>query len=111
MGANASSRAWPDDLVARLAERRRVLRYDHRNTGRFDEHPYGISELAADAVAVLDAFGVPQHLVAMSMGGLLAPLLLLDHQDQALLRMWAELDDPRDTALGRTSSRSIDPRL
>ena len=47
----------------------------------------------------------------MSMGGLLAPLLLLDHQDQALLRMWAELDDPRDTAPGRTYSRPTDPRL
>jgi pimeloyl-ACP methyl ester carboxylesterase len=75
MGANASSRAWPDDLVARLAERHRVLPYDHRDTGRstgsFDEHPYGITELAADAVAVLDAFGVPRaHLVGMSMGGL-----------------------------------------
>ncbi|HWM57927.1 MAG TPA: alpha/beta hydrolase [Pseudonocardia sp.] len=128
MGANASSRAWPDDLVARLAERHRVLRYDHRDTGRstgrFDEHPYRITELAADAVAVLDAFDVPQaHLVGMSMGGLLAQLLLLDHRDRVasavlfctgplavpgappppgpdptLLRMWAELEDPRDPA-------------
>jgi pimeloyl-ACP methyl ester carboxylesterase len=126
MGANASGPAWPDALVARLAEHHPVLRYDHRDTGRsgavLDEQPYGISDLAADAVAVLDAFDVPRaHVVGMSMGGLLVQLLLLDHPerlasavlfgtgplpgadgpeppgpDPALLRMWAELDDPRD---------------
>ena len=55
MGANASGLAWPDPLVDRLAERHRVIRYDHRDTGRsawgFDEHPYAIAELADDAVA------------------------------------------------------------
>ena len=108
-----------------------MLRYDHRDTGRssacVDERPYGITDLAADAIAVLDAFCVPRaHVVGMSMGGLLVQLLLLDHPDRiasatlfctgplaaggpdaaraaarrpdpALLRMWAELDDPRDT--------------
>jgi pimeloyl-ACP methyl ester carboxylesterase len=126
MGANASSRTWPDELVARLAEHHPVLRYDHRDTGRsdavLDELPYGLTDLAADAVALLDAFAVPRaHVVGMSMGGLLTQLLLLDHPDrlasavlfgtgplpgtdgpeppgpdQALLRLWAELDDPRD---------------
>ena len=128
MGANASSRGWPDELVVRLAERHPVLRYDHRDTGRssavLDEQPYGITDLAADAIAVLDAFDVPRaHAVGMSIGGLLVQLLLLDHPDRlasavlfctgplptpdgliapgpdaALLRLWAELDDPRDEA-------------
>jgi pimeloyl-ACP methyl ester carboxylesterase len=126
MGANASSRVWPDRLAERLAGHHPVLRYDHRDTGRssavFDERPYGITDLAADAIAVLDAFAIPRaHLVGMSMGGLLAQLLLLGHPDrlastvlfgtgplpgtdgpappgprEALLRLWAELDDPRD---------------
>src|SRR5690606_2928133 len=82
---------------------------------------YGPIELAQDAIAVLDAFDVPQaHLVGMSLGGILVQLLLLDHPEriatatgfctgplplpgvelpgpaEPLLRMWAELDDPRD---------------
>ncbi|MGI5128587.1 alpha/beta fold hydrolase [Pseudonocardia sp. CA-107938] len=126
MGANASGLAWPDELVAALAEHHPVIRYDHRDTGRStwseDEPDYGPADLAADAVAVLDAFDVPQsHVVGMSMGGFLVQLLLLDHADrlltatlfctgpmatpgaeplpgpsEALLRMWGELDDPRD---------------
>lgn len=130
MGANSSGLAWPDALVAELTEHHRVIRYDHRDTGRStvtsEDEPYGITDLAEDAVAVLDAFDVPRaHVVGMSMGGLLVQLLLLDHPDRlasatlfctgplpfaqpapdapalpgpdpALLRLWAELDDPRD---------------
>jgi pimeloyl-ACP methyl ester carboxylesterase len=130
MGASSSGLVWPDELVALLAEHHRVIRYDHRDTGRstaaFEDLPYGLIDLAADAIAVLDAFGVPRaHVVGMSMGGLLVQLLLLDHPerlatatlfctgplplpepspaappppgpDQALLRLWGELDDPRD---------------
>jgi pimeloyl-ACP methyl ester carboxylesterase len=33
-GANASGVAWPDALVDRLAAQHRVIRYDHRDTGR-----------------------------------------------------------------------------
>jgi pimeloyl-ACP methyl ester carboxylesterase len=128
MGANASGVAWPDALVELLAEHHRVIRYDHRDTGRstavFDDEPYGVTDLAADAIAVLDAFDVARaHVVGMSLGGTLVQLLLLDHPDRlasatvfgtsalpvpgapelpgpdpALLRLWAELEDPRDAA-------------
>jgi pimeloyl-ACP methyl ester carboxylesterase len=129
MGANSSGLVWPDALVAQLAEHHRVIRYDHRDTGRstatFEDAPYSIVDLADDAIAVLDAFDVPRaHVVGMSMGGYLVQLMLLDHPDRiatatlfctgplpfpapssepavpgpdrALLRLWAELDDPRD---------------
>jgi pimeloyl-ACP methyl ester carboxylesterase len=83
MGANASGLAWPDALVARLAEWHFVLRYDHRDTGRstraFADRPYAIADLAGDALAVLDAFGIERaHVAGMSMGGFLVQLLLLD---------------------------------
>ncbi|MFI8512935.1 alpha/beta fold hydrolase [Streptomyces sp. NPDC085460] len=89
MGALASGLAWPEELVALLAEHHRVIRYDHRDTGRstwaFDEQPYPISRLAEDAVAVLDAFGVDRaHVVGMSLGGLLTQLLVADHPDRLL---------------------------
>ncbi|WP_197040747.1 alpha/beta fold hydrolase [Pseudonocardia halophobica] len=126
MGANASGLAWPDALLDRLAERHRVIRYDHRDTGlsthAFDDAPYAIRDLAADALAVLDAFGIERaHVVGMSMGGTLVQLLLLDHPDRlltatvlctaalgaygdpelpgpdpALLRLWGEFTDDRD---------------
>ncbi|MFF2773526.1 alpha/beta fold hydrolase [Streptomyces sp. NPDC058052] len=89
MGALASGLAWPDELVALLAEHHRVIRYDHRDTGRstwaFDERPYPLSRLAEDAVAVLDAFGIDRaHVVGMSLGGLLTQLLVADHPDRLL---------------------------
>jgi pimeloyl-ACP methyl ester carboxylesterase len=89
MGANATGIAWPDGLVARLAERHRVIRYDHRDTGRstraFAERPYPLRELARDALAVLDGFGVDRaHVVGMSLGGILVQLLLLDAPDRLL---------------------------
>lgn len=89
MGANASGLTWPDALVDRLAQRHRVVRYDHRDTGRssrvFAERPYAIRDLADDAVAVLDALDVDRaHVVGMSMGGVLVQLLLLDHPDRLL---------------------------
>jgi pimeloyl-ACP methyl ester carboxylesterase len=89
MGAASSALVWPDELVDRLAAHHHVVRYDHRDTGRssaaFEQQPYALRDLADDAVAVLDGLGVrAAHVVAMSMGGLLAQLLLLDHPDRLL---------------------------
>jgi pimeloyl-ACP methyl ester carboxylesterase len=83
MGANATGVAWPDALVARLAERHLVIRYDHRDTGRstraFAQRPYPLRQLAPDALAVLDGFELDRaHVVGMSLGGTLVQLLLLD---------------------------------
>ncbi|MER6154091.1 alpha/beta hydrolase [Streptomyces sp. NPDC001868] len=89
MGAQASGLGWPDELVDMLASRHRVIRYDHRDTGRstwaFDQRPYPLRELADDALAVLDALDVERaHIVGMSMGGMLAQLLIADHPDRLL---------------------------
>lgn len=89
MGAQTSGLGWPDELVEPLAERHRVIRYDHRDTGRstwsFDEQPYPLTALAEDAVAVLDALGVDRaHVVGMSLGGMLTQLLVADHPERLL---------------------------
>jgi pimeloyl-ACP methyl ester carboxylesterase len=128
--ANQASTVWPDEFVGPLAARHRLIRYDHRDTGRStgperdadDDLDYGVVELAEDAVAVLDAFGVDRaHVLGMGLGGLLTQLLVLDHPDRlasavlvcstalsapgdpalpapdpALRRLWTEADDPRD---------------
>ncbi|GAA0493365.1 alpha/beta hydrolase [Streptomyces olivaceiscleroticus] len=87
MGAQASGLGWPDELVDALAAHHRVIRYDHRDTGRspwaFDERPYRITDLAEDAIGVLDGLDVARaHIVGMSLGGMLAQLLIADHPDR-----------------------------
>jgi pimeloyl-ACP methyl ester carboxylesterase len=86
MGATASRLGRPDALCAGLsAERRFVVRYDHRDTGASTTRPpgqadYTIEDLADDLVAVLDGHDLPSaHLVGMSLGGYLSQMVALDH--------------------------------
>ncbi|MFI2188855.1 alpha/beta fold hydrolase [Streptomyces sioyaensis] len=89
MGAQATGIGWPEPLVDALAAHHRVIRYDHRDTGRstwsFEEQPYRIADLATDVIAVLDGLGIDRaHLVGMSLGGMLAQMVLADHPDRCL---------------------------
>lgn len=86
MGMCAQGITWPDDFVAQLVSQGRyVVRYDHRDTGQSDTvdyntSPYTLTELAEDAVAVLDAHELGSaHVVGASMGGMLGQLLALHH--------------------------------
>ncbi|PNE36732.1 alpha/beta fold hydrolase [Streptomyces noursei] len=89
MGGQATGVGWPEPLVDALAARHRVIRYDHRDTGRstwsFEDRPYRIADLADDVSAVLDGLGVARaHLVGMSLGGMLAQMVLADHPERLL---------------------------
>ena len=84
-GAATSMHGWEDAFCRRLAASSRfIIRYDHRDTGRSVSYapgspPYTLRDLAADAVGLLDAFGLKRaHLVGRSMGGGLAMLAALD---------------------------------
>ncbi|MFD7102186.1 alpha/beta fold hydrolase [Streptomyces celluloflavus] len=88
-GATMPGPGWPEPLVDALAAHHRVIRYDHRDTGRstwaFDERPYRITDLAQDVIAVLDGLGIGRaHIVGLSLGGMLAQLALADHPDRLL---------------------------
>lgn len=81
MGATASMLGWPDAFCAALADRGlRVIRFDHRDTGRSTTLPpgeasYTAEDLAGDILTLLDAFDLPgAHLVGMSLGGYLAQI-------------------------------------
>ncbi len=85
-GVGSSLDWWEEDFCARLAGAGRfVIRYDHRDTGRsvhypVGETPYTLTDLADDALGLLDALGVGRaHLVGLSMGGWLSQLIALDH--------------------------------
>jgi len=78
--------SWPDALCERLAAAgRRVVRYDLRDSGESTTADpaaptYTLRDLAADAVALVDALGgVPAHLAGISLGGMVARLAALDH--------------------------------
>ncbi|MEU6262495.1 alpha/beta fold hydrolase [Saccharopolyspora shandongensis] len=87
MGANTNALGWPDEFVdALVTHHLHVVRYDHRDTGRsthLDITDYALTDLARDAVAVLDGHGIATaHVVGLSMGGTLGQLLALDHRDR-----------------------------
>ncbi|ARM90693.1 alpha/beta hydrolase family protein (plasmid) [Rhizobium sp. CIAT894] len=79
MGVMSSMLWWPERFCEELAAQGRyVIRYDQRDTGLSTCYPpgepgYSFSDLADDAIAVLDGYGIEAaHLVGMSMGGFLA---------------------------------------
>jgi pimeloyl-ACP methyl ester carboxylesterase len=89
MGVGASMLWWEDGFCAMLADAGRfVIRYDHRDTGRSVSYEPGRPEytgddLIADAVGVLDGFGIPAgHLVGVSAGAAFAQLLALDFPER-----------------------------
>ena len=102
MGLGLQLIAWPPDLVQGLEDAGyRVIRFDNRDVGlstRMDAAgkpnqmwaslqyklgftpaaPYSLSDMAADAIGVLDALGVRQaHVVGVSMGGMIAQRVAL----------------------------------
>jgi len=88
-GACASMLWWETELCERLAARGRyVIRFDNRDTGRSVSYPpgspgYSLTDLARDAVGVLDALGVDRaHVVGRSMSGGTALVLGVDHADR-----------------------------
>src|SRR5918998_5634573 len=81
-GGASSMDWWEDEFCRRLAAGGRfVIRYDHRDTGRSTSFPagappYAQTDLAADALGLLDTLGEQQaHVVGLSMGGRLAQLI------------------------------------
>lgn len=91
MGASAQGLGWPEELIQLLvAGGRYVIRYDHRDTGQstcidFQKNPYTLADLTADAVGVLDAYGLAAaHLVGASLGGMISQLMSILYPERVL---------------------------
>jgi pimeloyl-ACP methyl ester carboxylesterase len=91
MGASASMLLWEEAFCQRLADADRfVIRFDNRDTGRttccpLGEPNYSMQDMADDAVAVLDHYGIDKaHIVGASMGGMITQLIGLNHPDRVL---------------------------
>jgi pimeloyl-ACP methyl ester carboxylesterase len=96
MGLGAQMVGWPDGFCRELSDRGfTVVRFDNRDVGlsthldvpprRRGPAPYTLSDMARDAVAVLDDVGWPAaHVVGASLGGMIAQLLAVEHPDRVL---------------------------
>ncbi len=104
MGLGGQLIDWPPDLIQLLVENGfRVIRFDNRDAGLstefVDEAPptrrqllktlvfrrnmeasYALSDMAADAIGLLDALEIERaHVVGMSMGGMIGQQMAIDH--------------------------------
>lgn len=102
MGLGGQLTDWPSAFVELLSEHFTVIRYDNRDSGlstwsdapvpprsaflkafvttKGIDAPYRLSDLAADGAGLLNALGIDSaHVVGMSMGGMIAQLMALDH--------------------------------
>jgi len=108
MGLGAQLTFWPDRFCADLAESGfRVIRYDNRDVGlstKFEaagvpdiagmfakamageplNPPYLLSDMAADAVGLLDALAIDRaHVVGASMGGMISQIVAAKYPERA----------------------------
>lgn len=88
-GAAASMLWWEAGLCERIAAQDRfVIRFDNRDTGRSSTYPpgrpgYAMSDLARDAIGILDALGIERaHVVGQSMAGGVVLMIGVDHADR-----------------------------
>ncbi|MCO4746506.1 MAG: alpha/beta hydrolase [Proteobacteria bacterium] len=106
MGIGAQRVLWPEPLMQRIADRGfRVVRCDNRDCGespRAEEPapslapmigrmllgrrvnaPYTVSDMAGDAIALLDKLDAPgAHVVGASMGGMIAQTIAIEHPER-----------------------------
>jgi pimeloyl-ACP methyl ester carboxylesterase len=132
---------WSDGFHQALSERGfYVIRFDNRDVGlsthldeapvpdfadllnsigegRVPDLPYRLEDMAADAVAVLDAAGIPRaHIAGASMGGMIAQIVAADYPKRilSLTSIMSSTGNPMLPPAGRDviaalTSRTPDP--
>jgi pimeloyl-ACP methyl ester carboxylesterase len=87
-----------------------VVRYDNRDVGlstKLDGTDYALTDMANDAIAVLDAMGVDRaHVMGCSMGGMIVQRLALDHSDR-LLSLTSVMSRTGEPGYGDSSEEAL----
>lgn len=129
MGLGCQMIVWPEALCESLAAAGfYVIRFDNRDIGlsskvktgrdpqlirnvlrsRFGckvQAPYTLRDMAQDTLGLLDALGVQRaHVVGLSMGGMIAQVLALDHADR-LLSLTSIMSSSGNPRLPQASAR------
>jgi pimeloyl-ACP methyl ester carboxylesterase len=89
-GLGSQMTRWPEPFCQKLvAHGYRAIRFDNRDVGRSTwfkpGEAYTLSDMASDAVAVMDAAGAEKaHVAGVSMGGMIAQTVAIEHPQRVL---------------------------
>lgn len=132
-GLGAQRITWPEALIARLVDHGfRVITFDNRDVGcstkldaaaptmrqtlagtvsrRFATSSYVLSDMAADAVGLLDVLGIEAaHVAGASMGGMIAQTIAIEHP-QRVRTLTSIMSTTGNRRVGRPKSTLL-PRL
>jgi pimeloyl-ACP methyl ester carboxylesterase len=131
MGFGAQMTAWPDEFLQLYVDAGfHVVRFDNRDCGLSYKHdgvmvdvgavtaaavmgdpppavPYTLSDMAADAMGVLDALGIDAaHIVGASMGGMIAQTVAIEYP-QRTLSLISIMSVPGDMAYGTPTPEAL----
>jgi pimeloyl-ACP methyl ester carboxylesterase len=129
MGLGGQMTGWDEDFCQLLVDRGlRVVRFDNRDVGlsthldtRVDvmavfaavaagepaEVPYRLTDMAADAVGLLDHLGVDRaHVVGASLGGMIAQTIAIEHPER-VLSLTSIMSTTGDPDVGQPTAEAI----
>jgi pimeloyl-ACP methyl ester carboxylesterase len=99
--------AWCERFVAAGYQ---VVRFDNRDVGlssKLEDTSYTLMDMAADAVAVLDAAGVERaHVMGLSMGGMIVQRLAIHHPER-LLSMTSAMSGSGEPGFGASTPEAL----
>ena len=131
MGFTAQMTAWDDRFLARFVDEGfRVVRFDNRDCGLSTKLdgvvaptdkvtaavmmgetpppvPYTLSDMAADALGVLDHLGIERaHVIGASMGGMIAQTFAIEHPHRTAT-LTSIMSMPGDIAYGTPTPEAL----
>ncbi len=127
MGIAIQMSGWPDGFCAELVARGlQPIRFDNRDVGLSSHFPgaptpdlqaaldgdmssasYTLSDMAADAVGLLDVLGLDRaHLVGSSMGGAIAQTIAIEHPGR-VLSLTSMMSTTGDPSVGQAKPEAL----